>query len=171
MSNKLTPFRSNLINQPFVASRGSTLFDDFFNLFEGENNMSNNSRQTWLPAFDIVDEKDSLVIKADLPGIKEDDLAVEVNNNLLTVSGQRYSEDKSEHNGYYRVERSQGKFSRSIKLPEDIDQEDIKADYKDGVLEIQAAKSESKSQSFKIAVNKKTEPQLSEDSQQKKDKK
>jgi HSP20 family protein len=149
MRNKLAPFPSGS-TLDFPMSRGSNLFDDLLNLLD------NNRQSSWIPAFDIADEKDNLVIRADVPGIKEDDLNIEVNNNILTISGERSSENKGEHNGYYRVERSQGRFSRSIQLPEDVDPQDISADYKDGVLEIKAAKSEDHTRSFKIAVNNKT---------------
>ena len=70
---------------------------------------------------DLVETKDDFVLRADLPGIGEDDVSIEVENNVLTISGERKAEHEERHEGYYRVERATGSFARSLSLPEGID--------------------------------------------------
>jgi HSP20 family protein len=83
-----------------------------------------------------------LVLKADLPGLKRDDVEIELKDNVLTISGERRTESEQKVDGYYRVERATGGFSRSLTLPEGIDPEGIAADFSDGVLEVRIPKPE-----------------------------
>jgi HSP20 family protein len=102
----------------------------------------NGGQSTWLPAVDVWETENELVLAFDLPGIPEEQVTVEFEDNVLTVSGQR--ERKTEHSGdrFYRFERRFGTFSRSVTLPAGVNEEQIKADYRDGVLEIRVPKPE-----------------------------
>jgi len=94
----------------------------------------------YVPSFDVKETKDSYVFKADLPGIKEDDLDVSITGNRLTVSGKREEETREEDARYFAYERTYGTFSRSFTLPEGIDADNITADLKNGELTLQIPK-------------------------------
>ncbi len=96
----------------------------------------NSALTTWAPAVDIYETENELVVKADLPDISEKDLDVRVENNMLTIRGERKFEKKVEEENYLRVERAYGAFSRSFSLPNTVNNEAIKADYKNGVLTV-----------------------------------
>jgi HSP20 family protein len=98
----------------------------------------------WNPVVDILDKEDAFLIKAELPGIDKKDLSVDVKDRVLTLKGERTSKDEVKEESYYRRERFYGKFERSFTLPVDVDSEKIKADYKDGVLNIVIPKPEEK---------------------------
>jgi HSP20 family protein len=109
---------------------------------------------TWAPAVDIYETENELVLKADLPDINEKDLDVRVENNMLTIHGERKFEQKVKEENYLRVERSYGLFSRSFSLPSTINTEGIKAEYKNGTLTVELPKrAESKPKQVKINVN------------------
>jgi HSP20 family protein len=91
---------------------------------------------TWMPAVDMVDEKDELVVKADLPGFDQKDIEVTVQDGTLTVRGQRKEEKEEKRENYYFAERSHGAFVRSLPLPKGVDAERVKATFKKGVLEV-----------------------------------
>jgi HSP20 family protein len=97
----------------------------------------------YTPRFDVREEKDALVFKADLPGIKEEDVDVSITGNRLTVSGKREEEGEvvDESQSYYCRERSYGSFSRSFTLPEEVDADQVQASMKDGVLSLRIPKS------------------------------
>jgi len=88
------------------------------------------------PTFDVKETKDSYVFRADLPGVKEDDLDISLTGNRLAITGHRQAENKEEGEQFYAYERSYGSFSRSFTLPEGIDAEHVQADLKDGVLSV-----------------------------------
>lgn len=90
----------------------------------------------WMPAVDIYETKDSINIEVEAPGMKEEDIKINLENNTLTIYGERKFEKKEEGKNYYRMERSYGSFSRSFLLPDNVDVDAIKAKYKDGVLTI-----------------------------------
>jgi HSP20 family protein len=102
----------------------------------------NGQSSTWLPAVDVWETEGELVLSFDLPGIPEDKVSVELDENVLTVSGER--ERTQEHSGdrFYRFERRFGTFSRSVTLPPGVSEDSIKAEYRDGVLEIRVPKPE-----------------------------
>ena len=120
-----------------LQSEMNRLFNTFFD--EGGNGQT---RRRWAPAVDLFEREDSLVLKADLPGLGEDDVQIEVRDNVLTISGERRADFEDKQNGYYRVERSFGSFSRSLTLPEGVDAEQIKASFDNGVLEVTIPKPE-----------------------------
>lgn len=97
---------------------------------------------TWLPPVDIVEEKDKIVLTAELPGFKENEIDIENEGNVLTIKGERKMEAETEGRSYHRIERAYGQFVRSFTLPNNVDRENIKARFKDGILEIQLPKRE-----------------------------
>lgn len=96
----------------------------------------------WAPAVDIVENENEYLIKAELPEVKRDDVKVTVQNGTLTISGERTMEKEEKGKKYHRVERAYGHFARSFSLPEDADPTRIRAEFKDGVLNVHVAKSE-----------------------------
>jgi HSP20 family protein len=114
----------------------------------------NSTMTTWAPAVDIYETENELVLKADLPDINERDLDVRVENNMLTIRGERKFEQKVKEDNYLRIERTYGSFSRSFSLPNTVNNEAIKAEYKNGVLTVELPKrAESKPKQVKINVN------------------
>ena len=107
----------------------------------------------WMPAMDLVETEDHFVLRADLPGMKEDDVKIELEDGTLTVSGERKAEHESKNEGYYRVERAFGAFSRSLTLPKGTDAERVAASFDRGVLEVRIPKPEErKPKKISIAV-------------------
>jgi HSP20 family protein len=96
----------------------------------------------WMPAMDLVETDDHFVLRADLPGMSEEDIKIEFEDGTLTVSGERKAEHEAENEGYYRVERAFGAFSRSLTLPQGINPESVTANFDRGVLEIRVPKPE-----------------------------
>ena len=96
----------------------------------------------WMPAMDLVETDDHFVLRADLPGLAEEDIKIEFEDGTLTVSGERKAEHESKNEGYYRVERASGSFSRSLTLPQGIDPEAVTASFDRGVLEVRVPKPE-----------------------------
>lgn len=108
--------------------------------FLGQSNGENGS--TWVPAVDVWETEGQLVYAFDLPGIPEDKISVEFDDGSLTVSGERERTDEVASDRFYRYERRFGSFTRSVGLPQGVTEEDVKADYRDGVLEITIRKPE-----------------------------
>jgi len=94
----------------------------------------------WSPAVDIVETENELVVKADLPDVKIEDISVHVENQTLTLRGERKFEKDENARGYHRIERSYGNFVRSFAVPSTVDTESVQADYKNGVLTVKLAK-------------------------------
>ncbi len=90
----------------------------------------------WAPAIDVVTKDGDLVIRAELPGVKQEDVDITLQNNVLTLSGERKAEQEEERGGYYVRERRYGSFSRSLTVPEGVDESNIHARYENGVLEV-----------------------------------
>jgi HSP20 family protein len=101
-----------------------------------------NTLRRWMPAMDLVETDDHFVLRADLPGLGEGDVNIEVEDNVLTVSGERKTEHETTKEGYHRVERAFGSFSRSLTLPEGVDADAVTAGFDRGVLEIRIPKPE-----------------------------
>ena len=98
--------------------------------------------QRWNPAMDLVESEGHFVLKADLPGLTQDDVSIEISDNTLTLSGERKAEHESREKGWYRLERSSGRFSRSLSLPEGVDADGVTAEFDNGVLEVRIPKPE-----------------------------
>ena len=112
------------------------------------------STRTWAPPVDIYENGDSLVLKAELPGINPDDVEVRVEDNTLYLKGERKFEKEVKEENYHRVERAYGSFARTFSLPNSIDSDKVAANYKDGVLTLTLPKrEEAKPKSIKITVN------------------
>ena len=94
----------------------------------------------WVPAVDLVEREGQLVLRADLPGLDRDDVDVQIKDGILTVSGERKYENESKGEGYHRVERSFGRFSRSLRLPRGVDASAVSASFDRGVLEVTVPK-------------------------------
>ena len=115
---------------------------DFNRLF---NTLFDDQRtQRWVPAMDLVEADDHFLLKADLPGLGEEDVAIELRDNALTISGERKSEFEKRERGWYRVERATGRFSRSLSLPDGIDPDAVHASFDRGVLEVWIPKPEAR---------------------------
>jgi HSP20 family protein len=118
----------------------------FNNLFDQPNPTGRNSAagRQWIPAMDLIETGDHYVLRADLPGLSDDDISIQLEGNVLTISGERTAEHETQQEGYYRLERAFGGLSRSLTLPEGIDPDGVQANFDRGVLEIQIPKPEQK---------------------------
>ena len=125
------------------------LFED--TLFRGRTGHS--ALTTWAPPADIYETEGELVVKMDLPDVNEKDLDIRVENNILTIRGERKFEDKVSEDNYLRVERAYGAFTRSFALANTVNTEAIKAEYRDGVLTVRVPKrEEAKPKQIKVNV-------------------
>ncbi|HEX3510373.1 MAG TPA: Hsp20/alpha crystallin family protein [Solirubrobacteraceae bacterium] len=114
----------------------------------------------WVPAMDLVEDGEEYVLRADLPGLTAEDVKLEVENDRLTLSGERRSESRESNDGYQRIERRSGSFTRSVALPEGVDPESIEATFENGVLELRIPKpAEQKPQRVEIQVGAKQRAQ------------
>ncbi len=98
--------------------------------------------ESWLPAVDVFDKPDAVVLKAELPGMSPDDVQLEVEDNVLTLKGERRFEEETDDERYHRIERRYGSFQRSLALPQGALAEEISADYADGILTVTVPKAE-----------------------------
>jgi len=142
--NRFEPFRG-----------ASSLQEQFHRLFNEawDRSSEEGGLTAWAPAVDIYETEHQLVVNADLPDIKPEELDIRVENNILTIRGERKFEKKVNENNYLRLERTYGSFSRSFSLANTVDSEAIKADYKDGVLTLTIPKrEEAKPKQIKVNV-------------------
>ena len=96
----------------------------------------------WIPAVDLREEQKQYVIEADLPGVNKDDIDINVENNVLTISGERHFSNEEKKDSYHRIERTYGKFMRSFTLPSRVSSGKVSATFKDGILEVVIPKTE-----------------------------
>lgn len=122
-----------------LPSRINDLFDENFGRTRA---LPSATAGIWLPPVDILESKDAYLIRAELPGMKKEDFNLEVNDGTLTLSGERKAESLTDGVEYHRNERIHGRFSRSFYLPQTVKQEGIKANCRDGMLEIHVPKVE-----------------------------
>ena len=134
-----------------IQSEMNRLFNTFFDTPTQQGNGHAPLRR-WIPAMDLVETGDEFVLRADLPGLSEDDVNVELEDNVLTISGERKSEHEERKEGYYRVERSSGSFSRALTLPEGVAAEAVRASFDKGVLEVRIPKPEAR-KPRKVAIS------------------
>ena len=125
-----------------IQSEMNRLFNTFFEPGSGTNGSTAGVLRRWVPPMDLVEGENDFVLRADLPGLSEQDVNIELEENVLTISGERRTENEERKEGYYRLERSSGAFSRSITLPEGVDPEAVQASFDRGVLEIHIPKPE-----------------------------
>ncbi|BAU23945.1 heat shock protein Hsp20 [Caldimicrobium thiodismutans] len=109
----------------------------------------------WAPAVDVSETDDEVIVKADLPGVKPEEIEINLVDNVLTIKGEKKREAEEKKENYYRVERYYGSFMRAIQLPSEVDVEKVKAQYKDGVLKVTLPKKpEAKKKLIKVEVEK-----------------
>jgi HSP20 family protein len=141
--SRFGPFRTHPLQEQL-----NRLFNEAF-----ERSSEESSITTWAPAVDIYETEHGLVVKADLPDVKPEDLDIRVENNILTIRGERKFEKKVNETNYLRVERAYGSFSRSFSLANTVNSEAIKAEYKNGVLTLAIPKKEeAKPKQIKVNV-------------------
>ena len=141
--NRWEPYRGT----QGLESQVSRMLNDFFGRSQ-ESNLT-----SWAPAVDIFESEHELVVKADLPDVKPEELDIRVENNILTIRGERKFEKKVDEKNYLRVERAYGSFARSFSLANTVNSEAIKAEYKDGVLTLTIPKrEEAKPKQIKVNV-------------------
>lgn len=133
-----------------IQQEMNRLFGAAFDSQAGAGNGSTARR--WIPAMDLVEEGEHFVLRADLPGVEEDAVSVELEDNVLTISGERKSERETRTEGFHRIERASGAFSRSLTLPEGIDPDSIEAHFEKGVLEVRIPKPEER-KPRRVAIN------------------
>jgi len=114
----------------------------FNTVFDSPAPAGNGGLRRWMPAMDLVESGDHFVLRADLPGLSEEDVNIEVEDRVLTISGERKAEHQVDKDGFHRIERAFGTFSRSLTLPEGIDPEAVQASFDRGVLEVRIPKPE-----------------------------
>ncbi len=127
--------------------------DSMFDSFFGEKNLFARDSVGFMPRVDIIDEKDTVRLEMEMPGMNKEDIKVTVENGVLTISGERTRKSEEKDTNYVRCERCYGTFSRSFTLGDDIDSEHISADYKNGLLYLTLPKTEkSKPKEIMVAV-------------------
>src|SRR5208283_1827929 len=142
--SRFEPFRS----ASSLPEQLNRLFNEAFERSSEEGNLT-----AWAPSVDIYETEHELVVKADLPDVKPEELDIRVENNILTIRGERKFEKSVNENNYLRVERSYGSFARSFSLANTVNSEAIKADYKNGVLTLSIPKrEEAKPKQIKVNV-------------------
>jgi HSP20 family protein len=116
----------------------------------GEEEMAQGS---WIPAVDIYETKESIVLNVELPGVTKEDIALEVKDSTLTIKGEKKLEKNVTEENFYRMERSYGSFTRAFTLPSTVQQDKVKAKFRDGILEIMLPKAEeAKPKQIKVDV-------------------
>jgi HSP20 family protein len=126
-----------------IQNEMNRLFNTFFDQ-PNQTGRSNGTMRRWLPPMDLIETADHYVLRADLPGLSDEDVNVQLEDNVLTISGERKAEHQQKQEGYYRLERAFGTFSRSLTLPEGVDPDGVQAHFDRGVLEIRVPKPEQK---------------------------
>lgn len=110
--------------------------------------------QLHAPAVDVFEEKDEIVVKAEIPGIEKDSIEVNLSDHVLTIKGEKKQEEEVKEENYYRSERSYGSFVRTLELPKDVQADKVKATFKNGVLEVRMPKTEqAKARAIKVKVD------------------
>ena len=123
---------------PFVNFGNLGILEDSLNRFF----TTPAAARPWTPAVDILENEQSLVLKADIPGMTENEIGISIENGTLTLKGERKFETQEDKAGYHRIERSYGTFARSFLLPDSVDAEHVAADYKNGLLTVTIPKKE-----------------------------
>ncbi len=122
---------------PTLQNRVNRFFDDMFPEISAGDDMG---LMDWRPVVDTYEKDNAIVVNAELPGVKKEDVSIDVKNNVLTISGERKDEENVNRDDYYRSERFYGRFQRSFTLPDNVDADKVDATYKDGVLEVKIPK-------------------------------
>jgi HSP20 family protein len=112
----------------------TSLFEEFFN--DPFRSPLSRSNDRWLPAVDILEKEGNLILRAEIPGVEEKDIDLKLEGNVLTLKGEKKLQDEHERNDFHRMESFYGSFTRSFTLPETVDRDHIKAEFKNGILMI-----------------------------------
>ena len=131
-----------------IQQEMNRLFGSFFDAPDGATVQARRR----IPAMDLVEEDNDFVLRADLPGVEEKDVKVELEDNVLTISGERSSEHNERKDGYYRIERSSGSFQRSLTVPEGVDPDKVAAHFENGVLTVRIPKP-AQAKPRRVAIN------------------
>lgn len=138
----------------------ATLQDRFNSLFENFAEMNGKEQLaagSFVPPVDVYEDEQNLVLKLEVPGVNEDELNVSLENNVLTVSGERKFEKEEKEENFHRIERRYGSFTRTFRLPNTVDGEKVDASYDKGILKITLAKrAEAKPKQIKVGIGQKT---------------
>jgi HSP20 family protein len=126
-----------------IQSEMNRLFNTFFDQPTSAGRGGAPSRR-WIPAMDVVETADHYVVRADLPGLSDDDVNIQLEDSVLTISGERNAQHDENEEGYYRIERAFGNFARSLTLPDGVNPDGVQAHFDRGVLEIRIPKPEQK---------------------------
>lgn len=146
---RFVPFRSPLQDVAVLQNRLNSIFNDFARPDAGDEITSG----SFIPAVDVYEDEHKLVLKLEAPGIKQEDFDIHVENQTLTIKGERRFETDEKEENFHRIERRYGSFARSFSLPQTVDTNGVEANYDAGVLSISLPKkAESKPKQVKIAV-------------------
>jgi HSP20 family protein len=126
-----------------IQNEMNRLFNNFFDQPAASGRAGTPARR-WLPAMDLVETAEQYVLRADLPGLSDEDVNIQLEDNVLTISGERTAQHEQHEEGYYRLERAAGQFARSLTLPDGVDPDGVQAHFDRGVLEIRIPKPEQK---------------------------
>ncbi len=144
----LDPFR----DLTSIQERMNQIFEDALTRSRGRDEGLRTGM--WTPAVDIYEKNDAVVVKAEIPGVEKDQISVEVKDGILTLRGERKFERDVKEESYHRIERSYGTFLRSFSLPVSVNQEKVKATFRDGVLEVELPKKElAKPKQIKVDIS------------------
>jgi HSP20 family protein len=133
-----------------IQQEMNRLFNTFYD--PSGNPRNGETQRTWIPPMDLVEEQDHFIVRADLPGMSEEEVNIELEDNVLTISGERTRSQEERKEGYYRLERASGRFARSLTLPEAVDPESVSARLENGVLELTIPKPEER-KPRRVAIN------------------
>jgi HSP20 family protein len=130
-------------------------FDRLFGTVFDSQTVPGSQRATagrWVPAFDLIETDENFLLRADLPGLAPEDVSIELDDSTLTVSGERKSEHVESQNGYRRIERATGSFSRALRLPDGVPSDSVQASFEHGVLEVTIPKPQRR-KPVRVAIN------------------
>jgi HSP20 family protein len=134
-----------------IQNEMNRLFNTFIEA-PTQSNRPDALQRRWMPPMDLVETAEDFVLRADLPGLSDDDVDISLEDNVLTISGERKAKHDEHNEGYYRIERASGTFSRSLTLPEGVDPSAVRASFDRGVLEVRIPKPEQR-KPRKVAIS------------------
>ncbi len=149
---RFAPFRTPLQDVAVLQNRLSSIFNDLASTGGGESESL--AMGNFVPAVDVYEDSSKVMLKLEIPGVKQQDIDIRVENQILTVKGERKFEAEEKEENFHRVERRYGSFVRSFTLPQTVDTEAVTASYDAGVLNISLAKkAEAKPKQIKVEVS------------------
>jgi HSP20 family protein len=150
---RFTPFRGPLSDVALLQNRLNSIFQDFSWPTSHNGSSESLAAGSFVPAVDIYEDAQKVVVKVEAPGIKQEDLDVRVENNILTIKGERKFESEEKEENFHRIERRYGSFIRSFSVPQTVDTEGVTANYDAGILTVTLAKkAEAKPKQVKVGI-------------------